>query len=207
MRWLVVLLALCNLALGVYLYLGHGRSQDAGLLRQQPNAEEIRILPGPPPRPTSGACLEWRSFAAADLARARQALMALALQTRPAEREVSAAARWWVHMPPQGSQTAMEQKVRQLRKLGVEDFHAISDPGPWRYAISLGLFRSEEAARAYLETLKGKGVRSAVITEREQRVTQTAFVIRDPSSEESSRLQELSGRYPGTEIRAVDCPV
>jgi hypothetical protein len=55
--------------------------------------------------------------------------------------------------------------------------------------------------------LKAKGVRSALITEREQRITQTAFVIRDPSTEESNRLLELSVRYPGTELKAADCPV
>ena len=210
MRWLVAILALCNIGLGGYLYFAYGRSPDAELLREQLNADQIRILPEPPapPQPQpSGACLEWRSFAAAELPRVRQALTALGLDTRVSERNVSAAARWWVHIPSQGSQAAVERKARELRNLGVQDFHPIAEPGRWRHAISLGLFRSEDAARAHLDALKAKGVRSALITEREQRITQTAFVIRDPSTEESNRLLELSVRYPGTELKAADCPV
>jgi hypothetical protein len=211
MKWLVSALVLCNLGLAAYLYLDHvAGSPDGELLRQQLNADEIQVLPepppAPPPAPSSGACLEWRSFAAAELPRARQALAGLAQQARVSEREVATPVRWWVHIPPQGSELAMERKTRELRRLGVEDFHPNVEPGRWRYAISLGLFRSEEAARAFLEALKKKGVRSAVITEREQRITQTAFVIRGPSVEESSRLLELSARYPGTELKAVDCP-
>lgn len=211
MKWVAAALALFNLGLAGYLYLSHLRgSLDGELIRQQLNADEIRVLPEPPPPPPaqqrSGACLEWRSFAAAELPRARQALAGVAQQARVSERDVAAPVRWWVHMPPQKSQSAMERKASELRRLGVEDFHPSVEPGRWRYAISLGLFRSEEAARAYLETLKSKGVRSAVITEREQRITQTAFVIRDPSAEDSSRLLELSARYPGTELKAVDCP-
>jgi hypothetical protein len=45
-----------------------------------------------------------------------------------------------------------------------------------------------------------------VVGNREQRVTQTAIVVRDPASEESARLVELSAAWPGTEVRAADCP-
>jgi hypothetical protein len=136
----------------------------------------------------------------------RQALSALAAGERISEREVSVVASWWVHMPPQGSQAAMERKARELTELSVTDFFPVTEAGRWRYAISLGLFRSEDAARTHLAQLRAKGVRSAVIANREQRVTQTAFVLREPTAQESARLAELSAGWPGTELKAVDCP-
>ncbi|HWQ37133.1 MAG TPA: SPOR domain-containing protein [Burkholderiales bacterium] len=210
MRWLVAGLALLNVGLAGYLFLGYVRvDPDAQVIHRQVNAEEIRIMsqpPAPPPARTLLACLEWRGFVSADLPRARDALARLALGPRLSEREVGAVARWWVHMPPQGSQAAMERKAGELRNLGVTDFYPVTESGQWRYAISLGLFRSEDAARTYLAQLRAKGVRSAQLTQRDQRIDQAAFVIRDPTAEESARLLELSALFPGTELRAVNCP-
>ena len=100
----------------------------------------------------------------------------------------------------------MERKVTELRKLGVNEYFPVLDPGRWQYAISLGVFRGEEGAARYLAQLRQKGVRSATVGEREQRVTQTAFLISDPSEEESANLAELKNEFPGTELRAVECP-
>jgi hypothetical protein len=49
-------------------------------------------------------------------------------------------------------------------------------------------------------------VRSATVGEREQRVTQTAFLIREPTDEESANLAELKDEFPGSELRVLECP-
>jgi hypothetical protein len=54
--------------------------------------------------------------------------------------------------------------------------------------------------------LRGKGVRSAQIGEREQRITQTAFLMKDPTEEQSAQLGNLKTAFPGSEVRPVDCP-
>jgi len=48
-------------------------------------------------------------------------------------------------------------------------------------------------------------VRSATVGEREQRVTQTAFVISEPTEAESVKLADLRNEFPGSELRAVEC--
>jgi hypothetical protein len=212
MKWVFVLLLLVNAALGGYLYWRHiTPDPDSRLVQLQMNADQIRIIPEPPkpppaPATQTAACLEWRAFSGADLDRVRQSLAAVGLGGRVAEREVSVLASWWVHMPPTGSQAAMQRKASELEELGITDFFPVTEAGRWRYAISLGLFRTEDAARAYLAQLRTKGVRSAVVAKREQRLTQTAFVVREPSAEESAKLAELSAASPGTELRAADCP-
>lgn len=67
---------------------------------------------------------------------------------------------WWVFMPPQPDKKGAEKKAGELQRLGVTEFFIVTD-GPQKFAISLGVFSREEAARKYLEQLQGKGVRSA----------------------------------------------
>jgi hypothetical protein len=94
----------------------------------------------------------------------------------------------------------------ELQALGVSDYFAVEGEGPMRNAISLGIFRSEQAANDFLESLREKGVRSARVGVREHRVTQTAFVVREPDARTSARLAELAIRFRGTELKAFDCP-
>jgi len=211
-RWIVAVLLLVNAALAGYAYWLHiAPDPDSRIVDLQMNADQIRIIPEPPrvppaPARQSVACLEWRAFSATDIGRAREVIAALRLGERVSEREVSVAASWWVHMPPQASQAALDRKVRELNELGVTDFFPITETGRWRYSISLGLFRTEEAARAHLAKLRAKGVRSATLSNREQRVTQTAFVVREATADEAAKLVELNSAWPGTEVRAANCP-
>jgi hypothetical protein len=82
----------------------------------------------------------------------------------------------------------------------------VLEPGRWRHAVSLGIFRNEDGARKFLANLRKKGVRSAVVGNREQRVSQAAFVVRAPSVDESASLVVLKSEFAGTELRAMECP-
>jgi hypothetical protein len=209
MRWVALLMLLVNIALGGYIFLQRTRpNPDANLINLQMNAEQIRIVPPRkrPKVPAPVACLEWHSFGAAELVRVKAALEALALEDRISAREVGVTARWWVYVPPQKSRASMEKKLAELRDLGLTDYFPITDVGPWRYAISLGTFVNEAGANAFLGRLRDAGVRSAAAGEREQRTTQAVLTIREPRPEEAAKLAELSGAFPGTELKAVDCP-
>jgi len=214
MRWVFLLLLAVNIGFGVFVFfMDKALNPDAQLIALQMNADKVRIVPPrPAPAPalvtasTRAACIEWGGFGTGELARAQGALDRLGLGARARRVEVSVTAGYWVFIPPQRSQVAMERKVTELRKLGVNEYFLIVDPGRWRYAISLGVFRSEAGATRYLAQLRQKGVRSATVGEREQRVTQTAFLIREPTEEESANLAELKNEFPGSELRVVECP-
>ncbi|HWH47643.1 MAG TPA: SPOR domain-containing protein [Burkholderiales bacterium] len=212
MKWIFLLLLAANIGFGVFVYLSERMpNPDAQLIALQMNADKVQIVaprPPPPPAPAKAraACIEWSGFGAVELARAQSALDRHALGTRARRAEVSVTAGYWVFMPPLRSQTAMERKIAELRKLGVTDYFPILDQGRWRYAISLGVFRSEEGASRYLAQLRQMGVRSATVGEREQRVTQTAFLISEPTEEESGKWAQLKNEFPGSEFRPVDCP-
>jgi len=212
MKWLFVLLTLVNVILGGYAYVQHTRPHpDANIADFQMNADKVRIIPEPPPRPSPQpasertACLEWGSFGDLELRRVREALSLLDLRERVTARKEEVTTHWWVYMPPQGSRARMQTKADELVDLAITDFIVMPEEGRWQYAISLGAFSEERAAREYLAQLRDKGVRSADISKREQKTMQTTLVIRAPTPIESTKLVELATRFPGSDMRATQC--
>jgi hypothetical protein len=208
MRLVFTVLVLANLALAAYALLLSGqRNPDAALLEQQLNADKVRIIPPPPPAPRRSACLEWGTFSDVELAAARRELERLGLAQRAAESRVPVVAGWWVFIPPQASRVEVDRRIAELTALGVTDYFAVEGESSMRNAISLGIFRSEEAAGEFLRGLQARGVRLARMGSREHRVTQTVFVLREPNAQVSAQLAALASRFPGSELRALsDCP-
>ena len=122
------------------------------------------------------------------------------------EARVPVVASWWVFIPPLRDEQELVRKVRELRNLGIEDYYVLEGSGEMRSAISLGIFKSEDTAVAFLEGLRTRGVRSARVGNRDHRITQTVFVVREPDVSVSSRLAELALRFPGTELKSGACP-
>lgn len=192
---------------------------DAQLAGQQIHADQIVTVPPrprPPPAPEPVAavpspdkpavCMEWGSFGALELSKAEKSLEGLRLGARLQRTEVSVPSRFWVFIPPLRNKAQMDKKMAELKSLGVAELYPMLEPGRDQYAISLGIFRSEDGARKYLATLQDISVRSAKVGEREQRVTQTSLVIRNPSDQESARLVELKTEHAGSDVRVVQCP-
>jgi hypothetical protein len=156
------------------------------------------------PGPAAPVCLEWGGFAPAEAARAAEALAPLALGERLTERRSAETAGWWVFIPPQANRQAAQKKAAELKALGVDDYFIVQEEGPSRWAVSLGIFSSEQAAQSRLEALKGRGVRSAQVGARETPVQKVWYQVRGAEGAQLARLKELAAGFPGTELR--DCP-
>ena len=150
-------------------------------------------------------CLEWGEFSGSGLAQAKTAISALQLGERVSQREVEHASGFWVYIPPLKNHAAVQVKIKQLKKLGISDYFAVQEGGDWLNAISLGMFRTEEAAQKFLATLRTKGVRSAIVGERMVKLKFTLFVIKnlDSTAEEKIRLAQKD--FPESEIKIADC--
>ena len=218
---LFLLLVAANLALFAWAryYSGADSATDAEPLRRQIKPESIRMLSGlelaglpllkPKPAPESqlqanlAACAEWGGFALAEAPRAEQALAPLALGARLLQKRSEETAGWWVFIPPQVNRAGALKKTAELKSLGIDDYFIMQDEGKMRWAVSLGVFSSEEAARSRLEALRAKGVRSAQTGERETQVAKVWFQVRNADAALQGKLKELAQGSPGTEIR--DC--
>ncbi|OGA21567.1 MAG: hypothetical protein A3H34_03610 [Betaproteobacteria bacterium RIFCSPLOWO2_02_FULL_67_19] len=148
-----------------------------------------------------GACAEWGSFTAAEAARAEQALAPLAHGARLAQRRSEETAHWWVFVPPQGSRQGAQRKVEELKGLGVEEYFVMQEEGRLRWAISLGVFRTEESAKVRLDALTAKKVLGAQLGERDTQVMKVWLQVRDANEALLARLKALAQDFPATELR------
>jgi hypothetical protein len=226
MRAAFLALVLANLAVFAWQHYWPGDSGAAPVSRQVapeklkvvspaslPPASAAPKAPAAAPTPVSTpaaapasalACLEWGSFTLADASSAERALEPLALGERLAQRRTEEQAGWWVYMPPQGSRQAALRKAAELKQLGVEEYFIVQEDGALRWALSLGVFRTQEAAMARLSALRGQGVRTARLGERDTLVPKVWLQVKSVDAPLQARLKEIAGRVEGSELR--NCP-
>ena len=219
MRILFFILMLANAVFFAYSWFGPGAqaSGDAQIIAQQLNAQKIRLLApeqvsalarkAEAPKPAAAVaavCLEWGGFLGADAARASQALDPLGLGAKLTQRKQDDVSGFWVYIPPLASRQSATQKIGELKRLGVDDYFIVPDDPKWRNAISLGIFKTEDAAKARLAALRAKGVRSATMGARETQPGKTYFQVHDATPVLAAKLNELKQGFPGSEVH--DCP-
>jgi len=232
MRTFFLALVLANLAL--FAWWRYMSPADSGLdrlpLARQIEPDKLKIVPAaeltrvpakkaapPAPAPASQAaapaqaaapgaqsCLEWGSFTLADAPRMEKALEPLGLGERLAQRRTEETAGWWVFIPSQGSRQAALKKAAELKALGVEEFFVLAEDSQFRWALSLGVFRNEDAAQARLAALRNQGVRTARVGPRELVVPKVWLQVKSVDAATEARLKEIAGTIEGSELRG--CP-
>jgi len=212
MRTLVFLLLLANLTLFGYIRLDGVGAGEGVRLSQQLQPEKIKLLTpqqvaalGPAKVASlADVCVEWGPMSDADRARAQTKLEPLDLGKLVTQRKVEVIANYWVFIPPLANKAAVDQRIAELKAQGVRDVIPV-ELDPQRLAISLGVFRTEDAARARLEALKGQGVKTALVGSRAQSVQQTVLIVRDPPAQAMARLKEMQVDFQGSELKVGSC--
>ena len=225
MRTLLFLLVLANVAFFAWSRFAGapGAGDDPLPMVRQIEPEKLKIIspadlpaapvaqkpappapPPPPPAPPPVACLEWGSFTVADAPRAEKALEPLALGTRLAQRRSEETTSWWVFIPPQSNRQAALKKTAELRALGVKDYFIVQGEGDHRWAVSLGVFRSAEAAQARLAALRGQGVRTAEVGPRDTVAAKLWYQVTSVDAPLQARLRDLARQLEGSELK--ECP-
>jgi len=224
MRPLFLVLLLANVAFFAWtrFFSPADAVSDPAPLSRQIQPEKLRILPPgeapaaamakPAPAtlvaatlPAAG-CLEWGSFTLADAPRAEKVLEPLALGPRLGQRRTEETAGWWVFIPPQApgpaGRQAAQKKTAELKALKVDEYFVVTEEGPFRWAVSLGVFRNEDAAQARLAALRERGVRSAQIGPRETVVPKVWLQVKGADAPTEARLKELARSVDGSELRS-----
>ncbi|HSD60894.1 MAG TPA: SPOR domain-containing protein [Burkholderiales bacterium] len=219
MKPLFFLLLAANLALAAFVFSDAAPRRE--VYRAEPlSPEKIRVLStGSPPPAVSAApmpaeasapaaaCLEWGPFGASEVAAAEAAIGKLQLGERLQVRqlEVEDNSGYWVYIPPLSSRQEAEQKIAELKNLGINDYFLVQGEGKWKNAISLGIFRTEEAAKVHLTMLMRKGVGSATSGKRERPMKFSVFAVREPDEALAAQLLGLKQSFPGSELKATAC--
>jgi hypothetical protein len=228
-RVLFFCLLLANGALFAYLHGNFDKvfpnGREPARLANQLNADKVKLItagaaakaansagpqPSEPDWPSAVkkneivACTEIGNFDAADAARFETRLVSLALGDRLSRRTVQEASRHMVYIPPLGGKDAADKKAAELRKLGVTDFYVILDAVPLRWGISLGIFKTEDAARAHLATMSQKGVRTARLGLEPAASNKVAYKLRQLDAVTKSGLDLIKADFPAQEVRVCE---
>jgi hypothetical protein len=212
MRTILLLLLLANATLFAYTWLDRPRNGESGRLAQQVQPDRIRLLT-PQQVATLGpakvaalpdVCLEWGPFNDGERSRALAELEPSGLGRLLTQKRVENATAYWVFVPRLSTRTAVDRRVAELKAAGIKDLFVV-DSGPQRFTISLGVFRTEDAANAYVAELGRQGIGDARAGPRQQVIVQTLLVIRDPEAAVVARLRALQPTFPGSEITIGAC--
>jgi len=212
MRFVFICLLIANMVLFAMWrgYLGSpvAEKHQPQRLLQQENSEHLKLISADianlsmPQVSQSLSCLEWGLFSSSDLNKVEIRLKLLSFGTRQSRQAAQESMSTIVYIPSLGSKAAAEKKVEELSNLGVTDFFIIQEPSSsLRWGISLGVFKSEEAAKQLLARLISNGVRSAKLGARKVGKNKFNVVFKDVTSLEKASLEKLKLDFPAQELR------
>jgi len=175
-----------------------------------PQAEVAIPAPEPAPEPAPApvprnlvACVQAGPFSTADARRfeARVARLGLAPRQSRIEMPYQEVTSRLVYLPPNGGREGAQRRVAELRERGVTNFFIMqNDTSPLRYAISLGVFKSDGAAQKLVADLQRQGVRGVRILPRGPQVTRAGYQYRQIDADERDRLTGIADNYNGVEV-------
>ncbi|TFW29984.1 SPOR domain-containing protein [Massilia horti] len=185
---------------------GAQEAQTASTPEPAPAATEPAPAAPGPARPAVAlvACTEVGSFTLDESRRFERRLARLNLGEHQTRRGVPAqdVTSYLVYVPPQGSKEAAERKTAELRALGVENSFILSVDSPFKWGISLGVFKSEASAQTMLATLTKQGVRDARVAPRGPMSTHFVYQFRDIDAGTRGKIAALADSFDAAEVKA-----
>lgn len=218
MRAIVFLLVVANLAFFAWAqgYLGQREHPDALRMSQQLAADKLTVLSrdeAPKPKPAAVVekkvpvvekCQAWAGLTPAEAEQLDSVLGENFAGLRRTRHAIPESSSWWVFIPALANKAEADKKAGELKRMGAPEFYVIQDPGPNRFAISLGIFSSEQAAEDRLEALRAKGVRSAKTGRRTTvRPEQISLEATGPEPMLDAARQSIQQKLP--ELKTTAC--
>lgn len=184
----------------------------------EPQAETPAATPEPAPEPATApaappapapqliACVQAGPFSSADARRFESRVNRLNLDARPARVETpfQEVTSRLVYLPPNGGREGAQRRTAELKERGVSNFFIMQGDSPLRYAISLGVFKTEGAAQKLVADLGRQGVRGVRILPRGPQTTRTAFQYRRIDAAARTRIAGIADDFSGAAMRNCD---
>ncbi|MCA1978247.1 MAG: hypothetical protein LDL19_03330 [Thiobacillus sp.] len=217
MKWIVGALLLLNLAAaGVIYALTHGllggeeteaplNVDRLSLASPTRPADAGDVMPGQPAPQPRALCVEWRGLSLGEVVQVREQLKALAGERAMSFTEVPLNTRSWVIFPPLPSAQSANEKLKELNAAGVQDAFVVKT-GPWRNALSLGLYANAEAAARRVREVEARGVLGTRVESVPKQGTDFYFVIKSEDPDALKGLSDIKQPYTNSRQSRVACP-
>ena len=156
------------------------------------SAAEVPAVAPPAVAPAAPAvaCVETDAFAAGEARRFETRLARLDLGARQTRLTVpfQEVTSHLVYLPPQGGKEGADRRTAELRERGVTNSFVMQGESPLKWAISLGVFKTEAAARSETARLTKLGVANVRILPRGPQSQRFAYRFRDIDAEIRGRI-------------------
>jgi pyruvate/2-oxoglutarate dehydrogenase complex dihydrolipoamide acyltransferase (E2) component len=183
---------------------GEGAPASAGTPQAEAPAPAASAAPAAPivAKEALVACTEVGSFGANEARRFETRLARLNLGEHQSRSAIQAqdVTSYLVFVPPQASKEAADRKVAELRGLGVENLFIMSADSPYKWAISLGVFKSEASAQAMVTSLAKQGVHGARVAPRGPQATRYVYQFRDIDAATRTRIAGYADRFDAAQV-------
>jgi len=223
MRALVFLLILANLLFLAWTqgYFGSSADPDAFRVQQQLLADQVKVVArddapaefAKTDKPAKGAdkkaadlCLLLADLPVADSDRVEGLLAEKWPAFKAVRTTTEGSASYWVYIPALASKQEADSKAAELNKLRVPEFFVVQENGPYKWAISLGLFSSKEAAGTRLDALRTMGVKTAKVGERNVKLATAQLEIYGPDTQGDALRKAIAEVLPDSRLAACRKP-
>lgn len=171
-----------------------------------PPVEAPAPAPAPQaPAPDLLACVQAGPFSTADARRFESRIVSLKLASRQSSIEVpfQEVTSRLVYLPPNGGREGAQRRAAELKERGVDNFFIMQGDNPLRYAISLGVFKTDGAAQKLVDQLQRQGVRGVRVLPRGPQGTRTAYQYRAIEPALRTQLAGIVDNY--SDATLADC--
>jgi hypothetical protein len=167
-------------------------------------AAQQASVPVAAPAAKALGCIDVGTFTPGEAKRFESRLASLELGDKQLRQAVQAqdVTSYLVNIPPQASKEAADRKASELRGLGVTNFFIMSGDSPMKWAISLGVFKTESGAQTLLAQLNKQGVHSARITPRGPSSTRYVYRFKDIEEDARERIVSVAEAVSSADIRS-----
>ncbi|WP_306391801.1 SPOR domain-containing protein [Telluria beijingensis] len=152
------------------------------------------------------ACVQAGPFSVSDARRFEARVASLGLGARQARVEVpfQEVSSRLVYLPPSGGREGAQRRAAELKERGVENFYIMQGDSPLRWAISLGVFKTDSAARKLVAQLQRQGVRGVQVLPRGPQVQRPVYQYRAIEPALRTRLAGIAEDYPDAGLRTCE---
>lgn len=188
------------------------RALDAAEAAEAAEAEAPSATPpstGPvaalPATPELIACVQAGPFGNADARRFQARVARLNLTTRQSRIDVPVqeVTSRLVYLPPNGGREGAQRRTAELKERGIDNYFIMQGDSSLRWAVSLGVFKTDGAAQKLVADLQRKGIRGARVLPRGPEVMRAAYQYREIEPGLRGQLTEIADNYQDAQVR--DC--
>lgn len=154
---------------------------------------------------SAGSCVEIGRFSKNEAILFEQQLATLSLNPENVRvTSVQEGSSHMVFMPPPAGQKAVNAKIAELKQKGVSSYYIIKDQSKLRGAISLGVFKTYEAASNFAASLEKSGISGLQIAPRGATVEKFIYRLDTLNDGQKKTLDTLRDKMPGQSVQPCE---